>query len=73
MDYHDVSKEDAVKHFKIRIGEPVVPEAFFEYDEPNDLMVGKSFDCRLCCAAIIDTLKELKGKKLSVDVIGAVA
>lgn len=73
IDIGAVSKEDAVEHYNIRIGEPVVPEAFFEYDETNDLMIGKSFDCRLGCGAMIDTLKELKGKKLNVDVIGAVA
>lgn len=71
VDVGAVSKEDAVKNFDIRIGEPVVPDVTFTYDEKHDLMVGKSFDCRLGCASIISTLNELKGEELSVDIIGA--
>lgn len=33
-------------------------------------MLGKAFDCRLGCACVIETLKELKGQSLDVDVVG---
>lgn len=71
VDVGAVSAEDAVREFGIRIGEPVVPDVSFTYDEKHDLMIGKSFDCRLGCAAMLKTLYELKGQALNVDVIGA--
>lgn len=64
------SREEAVRDYKIRIGEPVVPDVSFEYFENRGLMIGKAFDCRLGCAAIVETLRSLQGKDLSVDVTG---
>jgi putative aminopeptidase FrvX len=49
----------------------VVPEVTFSYQEDHDLMIGKAFDCRLGCAAILDTLGDLKGEELNVDVAAA--
>ena len=67
------SAEEAVQEFGIRIGEPVAPDVTFTYDEKHDLMTGKSFDCRLGCAAILKTLDVLKNTDLNVDIIGACA
>ena len=39
----------------------------------RDLMIGKAFDCRLGCAALVQTLDLLAGKDLAVDVTGAFA
>ena len=71
VDVGAVSREEAETEFKIRIGEPVVPDVTFTYDEKHDLMVGKSFDCRLGCAAVVDTLRALEGQELEVDIVGA--
>ena len=65
------SAKEAEEEFHIRIGEPVVPDVRFSYDEAHDLMLGKAFDCRLGCAAIVKTLDILKGEALSVNVAGA--
>jgi putative aminopeptidase FrvX len=67
------SQEEAVKDFKIRIGEPIVPFAQFEYDERHDLMTGKAFDNRLGCAAAISVLKALDKEELKVDVAAGIA
>ena len=67
------SAEDAIKNYGIRIGEPIVPDADFFHWKQNDLLVGKAFDCRLGCAAVIRTLTELKDRKLKVNVTGAFA
>jgi len=67
------SMEEAVKDFKIRIGEPIVPFAEFTYDDEHDVMMGKAFDNRLGCAALISTLRALEGKKLNVDVAAGIA
>ena len=73
VDVGATSREEAVEVFGVRIGEPVVPDVTFTYSEKSDLMVGKSFDCRLGCASIVRTLDMLQGEELQVDVVGACA
>ena len=73
VDVGAVSMEDAVQNYRVRIGEPVVPDVTFRYDEVHDLMVGKSFDCRLGCAQILAALRELAGEELKGEVVGACA
>ena len=73
VDVGAVSDRDAIENFHIRIGEPIVPDVTFRYDEAHGLMEGKSFDCRLGCAAMLATLRELEGEDLQVDVVGACA
>lgn len=67
------SREEAVRDYRIRIGEPVVPDVDFEYIEKHDLMIGKAFDCRVGCACILGVLDAVKDEKLGVDPIGAFA
>ncbi len=67
------SKEEAMKEYKIRIGEPVVPYVDFEYDAKHDIMMGKAFDNRVGCAGVIDTLRSISGEELAVDVVAGIA
>ena len=67
------AREEVLRDFHIRIGAPVAPDAAFQYQEGRDLMIGKAFDCRLGCAALVQTLDLLAGKDLAVDVTGAFA
>lgn len=73
VDVGATSQEEAIKEYKIRIGEPIIPCADFEYDEKHDLMIGKAFDNRLGCASIISTLHALEGEALNVDIVAAFA
>ena len=73
VDVGAVSREEAIEVYGIRIGEPVAPDVTFTYAEDTDLMVGKSFDCRLGCAAILKTMHTLAGEDLNVDIVGACA
>lgn len=73
IDIGAVSAEDAVKNFKIRIGEPIVPDVKMEYDEEHDLMFGKAYDCRIGCAAVIETLHRLQDAELAVDLVGVIS
>ncbi|MDR1177559.1 MAG: M20/M25/M40 family metallo-hydrolase [Spirochaetaceae bacterium] len=59
--------------YKIPIAAPVVPDVRFEYNEKHDTMMGKAFDNRLGCAALIAALDELKDKKTGVSITGAFA
>jgi putative aminopeptidase FrvX len=67
------SRQEAMEGFGVRVGAPVVPDADFEFIEEHNLMIGKAFDCRLGCAALLGTLRELRGEALDVDVVGAFA
>ena len=73
IDVGATSYADAVENFHVRMGEPVVPDTKFYYDEKRDLMFGKGFDCRIGCAALIEALRRLEGKELPCDVIAVLS
>ena len=73
IDVGATSYADAVENFHVRMGEPVVPDTKFYYDEKRDLMFGKGFDCRMGCAALIEALRRLDGKELPCDVIAVLS
>ncbi|MDR0561072.1 MAG: M20/M25/M40 family metallo-hydrolase [Spirochaetaceae bacterium] len=70
IDVGAVSKEDAVKNFGVRIGEPVVPDTPFQHLKDHDLLYGKAFDCRIGCAAAVAVLEALEGTVLPADAVG---
>jgi putative aminopeptidase FrvX len=67
------SDAEIKKDYQIAIGAPVVPDVSFEYHADHDIMMGKAFDNRLGCAAIVSTLKELSGASVKVNITGAFA
>ncbi|NNG00083.1 MAG: M20/M25/M40 family metallo-hydrolase [Desulfobacteraceae bacterium] len=64
------SAEEVAKQFYIKPGAPVVPDVTFSMNADTGIMLGKAFDCRLGCAAVLDTLNSLAGKDLKVDLVG---
>jgi len=66
------SKEDAIRNFGVRIGEPAVPDTPYYYNEKNNLVMAKALDCRIGCAALIAVMEILAGEELPVDIIGAI-
>ncbi len=73
IDIGACSAQEAVEVFGIRIGEPVVPDTPFFYDEKHDLLHGKGFDCRIGCAALLEALRRLEHEELAVDVVGVLS
>ena len=69
IDIGATSAQDAVENFRIRMGEPVVPDTHFYYDEKRDLMFAKGFDCRIGCAAALEALRRMEGRELPCDVV----
>jgi putative aminopeptidase FrvX len=65
------SDREIREDYQISVAAPVVPDVSFEYFMDRDLMIGKAFDDRLGCAAVIATLKELAGEALSVNITGS--
>ena len=73
IDIGATSYDEAVNKFHIRIGEPGVPATRCRYDAEHDVLFGKGFDCRVGCAAVIETLRRLEGVELPCDVIGVLS
>ena len=67
------SDREIREDYKISIAAPVVPDVSFEYRQDHDIMIGKAFDDRLGCAAIIAAMEKLSGDTLGVNVTGAFA
>src|SRR5699024_9404593 len=56
IDIGATSAEEVIKDYQIGIGAPVVPDVRFDYREAKNLLLGKAFDCRIGCAALLNTL-----------------
>ena len=59
LDIGASSKEEVEQDFRIAMGAFGVPATTCSYNEAKELFMGKAFDDRIGCAAVIQTLKEL--------------
>lgn len=73
IDIGACSDREAIEDFGIEVGQPVVPAVEFSYDEEHDLMMGKAFDCRVGCAAMLETMKRLADEELPFDLVGTMS
>ena len=73
IDIGACSAQEAQEVFGVRIGEPVVADTPFYYDEKHDLIHGKGFDCRIGCAALLEALRRLENEELAVDIVGVLS
>lgn len=75
VDIGATSRKEVEEDFGISIGDPMVPDVTFEYDEEHGICFGKAFDNRAGCACIIDTMSKLYDVRdqLAVNVVGAFA
>lgn len=75
VDVGAVSRKEVEEKFGIAIGDPMVPDVRFSYDEEHDLCFGKAFDNRAGCACIVDTMNLLYPyrNELCAEVVGAFA
>lgn len=73
LDIGACSKEEVINDYHIRIGAPIVPDVECTYDEEKDLFIGKAFDCRIGCAAVMETMKRLENENLDMNVLGTLS
>ena len=75
VDIGATSRREVEEDFGVSIGDPMVPEVSFSYDEEHGLCFGKAFDNRAGCACIVDTMNKIYDgrNELAVDVVGAFA
>ena len=69
VDVGATSALEVEREYRIGVGCPMVPDAVFEYRQENDLIIGKAFDCRLGCAAVLDVLNNAGDTK--INLVGA--
>lgn len=73
LDLGVTCREDVINIFKVSVGDPVVPEVYFDYNEKTKIMFGKAFDNRLGCCCVLEVMKRLADKNLGVHVTGALS
>lgn len=73
IDIGSASKEETLARFKVGVGSPVVPEAMCTFNAETKMLFGKAFDCRLGCSSILDTIENLEGSKLQVNIVAGFA
>lgn len=66
------SREEVLNDYQIAIGAPIVPKVEFTFNEKTHIMMGKAFDNRLGCAAVIEILNHIKETE-HLSVVGALA
>lgn len=71
IDIGSSSRQETEEVFGIRLAAPVVPDVPFEILGEKNWFMGKAFDCRIGCAALVSTLDRLDGEPLNVDLAGA--
>lgn len=73
IDVGTTSRQQTIEELQIDTGCPIVMDVTCQYYEYNDMFLGKDFDDRIGCAAVVKTLETLQRKKLDVDVIAALS
>lgn len=73
VDVGATSRKEVVEEFNIGLGDPIMPDVKFKYNEKNDIMLGKAFDNRVGCVSVVETIKNLKNENLDFDVMGALS
>lgn len=65
--------KETIDLYGIEIGNPIVPDVKFIYDDKIGIMRGKAFDNRLGCVAVTIVLNKLRSMQLNSNVVGIYA
>jgi len=73
IDVGAISKDDVINNYHIAIANPIVPDVTCQYDQINQIFLGKAFDCRIGVASLIETFNQINDLSLHVDVVGTIS
>lgn len=59
--------KDQIRELGIEVGDPVVPAVQFENLTERQLYLGKAFDCRIGCSALLEVFKEFASEQENAD------
>lgn len=71
IDVGATSMEEVAISYRIQIGCFAVPGVLCSYDAQHGIFMGKAFDCRIGCAALIETMQQLQN--MDVEVQGTIS
>ncbi|MEG2544906.1 MAG: M42 family peptidase [Longicatena sp.] len=66
VDVGATSDREVKESYHIEIGCPLAPAVDCEYDEEHEIFIGKAMDCRIGCAALLQTIKKISHKSNTV-------
>ena len=67
IDVGATSLKEVQESYRIQIGCFAVPNVLCSYDERHDIFMGKAFDCRIGCAALIETMHQVQNMDVAVQ------
>lgn len=73
IDVGSLSMEETKNTFGINIGDPIVPISEFIHNECNDTVMGKGFDDRLGCSAVIEVMNKYIDCKFDFNIVGSLS
>lgn len=73
IDIGAASAEEAAAEYSVGMGEPAVFSTLCKINEETGTLIGKAFDCRIGCAALIETMHRLADEELGVNICGALS
>lgn len=71
LDCGSTNQNDTKEKYGIKIACPAVPDVVCEYDEENEMFLGKAFDNRIGVALEIELMKKVYKKNFNVNVMAA--
>ena len=67
IDVGATSSQEVKEEFHISVGNFMCPAVTCKYDEAHKIFLGKAFDCRIGCAAVMDVLHQLKDVSHNIE------
>lgn len=67
IDVGATSAQEVKEEFHISVGNFMCPAVTCKYDEAHKIFLGKAFDCRIGCAAVMDVLHQLKDVSHNIE------
>lgn len=67
IDVGATSVQEVKEEFHISVGNFMCPAVTCKYDEAHKIFLGKAFDCRIGCAAVMDVLHQLKDVSHNIE------
>jgi putative aminopeptidase FrvX len=73
IDVGSLNRDETMNTFGINIGDPIVPLSEFIHNDCNDTIMGKAFDDRLGCSAVVEIMNSNVSRKLDYNLVGSLS
>lgn len=73
IDLGSTSYQQTIDNYGIEVGAPIIPDVEFEYDDSNQIMIGKAFDNRLGTAIVIELMLYFANQNLDFNLVGSLS